>query len=164
MPSRSKSDRRYHLNLHLPSYKTGLPRWRWWSSNPPCQCRRHKRCGFNPWIGKIPWRRKWQPTPVFVPGESRGQRSLVGYIQSLGRYSCSSEKMEGREGRNHLKSIFPAGAFKLRTDLKINLKYFNKECSKCYKAELQVGKHKESLLSLPFHCSLSKRQPLAFSE
>ena len=40
-----------------------------------CQCR---RCGFNPWAGKIPWRRKWQPTPVFLPGESQGQRSLAG--------------------------------------------------------------------------------------
>ena len=44
-----------------------------------CQCRRHKRFGFNPWFGKIPWRRQWQPTPVFLPGESHGQRSLVGY-------------------------------------------------------------------------------------
>ena len=35
--------------------------------------------GFNPWVGKIPWRRKWQPTPVFLPGESQGQRSLAGY-------------------------------------------------------------------------------------
>ena len=34
---------------------------------------------FNPWVGKIPWRRTQQPTPVFLPGESRGQRSLVGY-------------------------------------------------------------------------------------
>ena len=34
---------------------------------------------FDPWIGKIPWRRKWQPTPVFLPGTSHGQRSLVGY-------------------------------------------------------------------------------------
>ena len=33
----------------------------------------------NPWVGKILWRRKWQPTPVFLPGESHGQRSLVGY-------------------------------------------------------------------------------------
>ena len=39
----------------------------------------HKRCGFDPWVRKIPWRRAWQPTPVFLPGESRGQRSLVGY-------------------------------------------------------------------------------------
>ena len=34
---------------------------------------------FNPRVGKIPWRRKWQPTPVFLPGESRGQRRLMGY-------------------------------------------------------------------------------------
>ena len=34
---------------------------------------------FHPWVGKIPWRRAWQPTPVFLPGESCGQRSLVGY-------------------------------------------------------------------------------------
>ena len=42
---------------------------------PACQCRRH---GFNPWVGKIPWRRKWQPTPVFLPGESPWT-ALVGY-------------------------------------------------------------------------------------
>ena len=35
--------------------------------------------GFDPWVGKIPWRRKWQPTPVFLPGEFHGWRSLVGY-------------------------------------------------------------------------------------
>ena len=40
------------------------------------QCRRHE---FNPWVRKIPSRRKGQPTPVFLPGESHGQRSLVGY-------------------------------------------------------------------------------------
>ena len=40
------------------------------------QCRTPR---FNPWVGKIPWRRAWQPTPVFLPGESQGQRSLVGY-------------------------------------------------------------------------------------
>ena len=37
------------------------------------------RYGFNPWVRKIPWNRKWQPTPVFLPGESHGQRSLVSY-------------------------------------------------------------------------------------
>jgi len=46
---------------------------------PACQCRRHKRHRFNPWIGKITWRNAWQPTPVFFPGEPRGLRSLVGY-------------------------------------------------------------------------------------
>ena len=44
-----------------------------------CQCKRHKRCGFDPWVRKIPWRRDWRPTPVFLPGEFHGQRSLVGY-------------------------------------------------------------------------------------
>ena len=46
---------------------------------PACQCRRHKRCGFDPWVRKIPWKRKWQPTPVFLPKEFCGQRILVGY-------------------------------------------------------------------------------------
>ena len=46
---------------------------------PAYQCRRHRRCGFDPWVWKIPWRRKWQPTPVFLPGKSHGQRSLAGY-------------------------------------------------------------------------------------
>ena len=44
---------------------------------PARQCRRYKRCGFYPWVGKILWSRKRQPTPVFLPGESHGQRSLV---------------------------------------------------------------------------------------
>ena len=46
---------------------------------PTCQCRTCKRGGFDPWVGKIPWRRAWQPTPVFFPGESRGQRNPVDY-------------------------------------------------------------------------------------
>jgi len=44
---------------------------------PARQCRRHKRCRFDPWVRKIPGRREWQPTPQFLPGESHGQRSLV---------------------------------------------------------------------------------------
>ena len=48
-------------------------------TEPACQHRRLKRRGFNPWVGKIPWRRQWQPTPVFLPGEPHGQRSLVDY-------------------------------------------------------------------------------------
>ena len=45
---------------------------------PACQCRRCKRHGFNSWVRKI-WRRTWQPTPVFLAGESHGQKSLAGY-------------------------------------------------------------------------------------
>ena len=46
---------------------------------PSCQCRTRKRLGSDPWVGKIPWRRAWQPTPVLLPGESHGQRSLAGF-------------------------------------------------------------------------------------
>ena len=44
-----------------------------------CQCRRCQRHRFSPWVGKVPYRRVWQPTPVFLPRKSQGQRSLAGY-------------------------------------------------------------------------------------
>ena len=47
--------------------------------NLPASAADGRDVGFNPWVRKIPWRRKWQPTPVFSPGESHGQRNLVGY-------------------------------------------------------------------------------------
>ena len=54
-------------------YHTRLPWWlRWWSI-----CLQSRRPGFDPWVGNIPWRRKWQPTPVLLPRKSYGRRSLV---------------------------------------------------------------------------------------
>jgi len=44
-----------------------------------CQSRRITKLRFDPWIGKIPWRRKWQPIPVLLPGKSHGRRGLAGY-------------------------------------------------------------------------------------
>ena len=61
--------------------KTGLFSGGSDGKEPTCQ---YRRPGFDPWIRKIPWRRKWQPTPVFLPGESHGQRKLVGYS----RWGC----------------------------------------------------------------------------
>ena len=63
------------------------PLWQCWGfpggpsgKEPACQCRRHERRGFSPWTGKVPWRGAWQqPTPVFLPGGSHGQRSQAGY-------------------------------------------------------------------------------------
>ena len=46
------------------------------NKKPACQCRKHR---LDPWVGKIPWRMAWKPTPAFLPGESHGQKSLVGY-------------------------------------------------------------------------------------
>ena len=64
---------------------------------PACQCRRQRRGRFIPWVGKIPWRRAWQLTPVFLPGESHGPKNLAGYslaksqtqLKWLSRHTCS---------------------------------------------------------------------------
>ena len=56
----------------------GHPRWLSCKEST-CQCRRRKRCGFDPWIGKIFQRRKWHPTPLFLPEKSHKQRCLAGY-------------------------------------------------------------------------------------
>ena len=48
-----------------------------------CQCRRHKRCGFDPWVGKIPSKRKWQFSPVFLPVEDERMRLLDGITDSM---------------------------------------------------------------------------------
>ena len=64
-----------HRNVHFPTTTAGGAS----GKESACQCRRRRRCGFDPWVGKIPWRRKWQSTPVFLPGKAHGQRSLMGY-------------------------------------------------------------------------------------
>ena len=67
----------------------GLPKWLN-DKEPACQCRRP---GFDPWVRKIPWRRKWQPTPIFSPGKSHGQRSLAGYNPWDHKESDTTEKL-----------------------------------------------------------------------
>ena len=63
------------------------------SKESTCQSRRCKRRGFDPWVGKIPCRRAWQPTPVSLPGESHGQRSLEGYSPWGHRESAMTEQL-----------------------------------------------------------------------
>ena len=79
----------------------GLPRWL--SRRLHLQCRRH---GFNPWVRKIPWRRKWQPTPVYLPGESHGQRNLAG-LQFMGsqRVGHNWTNLAGTQPLLHVKWI-----------------------------------------------------------
>ena len=64
----------------------GLP---WWLRGQSI-CR---QCGFNHWVRKTPWRRKWQPTPVLLPGKSHGQRSLVGYSRWDDKESDTIERL-----------------------------------------------------------------------
>ena len=81
-----------------------LPRW-FSTKESTCQFRRH---GFGPWVGKFTRRRKWQPTPVFLPGESHGQGSLVRYSpwgrkesdmnERLNSNNCSDERSFFRDG------------------------------------------------------------------
>ena len=61
---------------------------------PTCQCRRRERCEFDPWVRKIPWRRARQPTPVFLPGESHGWRSLVVYSPWGSKESDTTEQLQ----------------------------------------------------------------------
>ena len=67
-----------------------LPKW-CSGKESACQCRRCKSCGYNPRVGKIPCRRKWQPTPALLPGKFHGQRSLVGYSPWGGKESDMTE-------------------------------------------------------------------------
>jgi len=62
-------------------------------------CQQCRRPYLDPWIGKIPWRRKWQPTPVLLPGKSHGQRSLIGY-------SPWGRKESDRTQRLHFHFLF----------------------------------------------------------
>ena len=80
------------FNKTVLTFVSGLPRWLS-GKESTCQCRRCRRWRFNPWAGKIPWRRKWKPAPVFLPGESHGQRSLVGYSPWGHKQSDMSERL-----------------------------------------------------------------------
>ena len=80
------------------------------------QFRSHRRCSFDLWVGKVPWRSKWQPTPVFLVGESHRQRSLVGYSSwghkkldrtgGLTLFTSFKVRLRGADG---LAQVYPAG-------------------------------------------------------
>ena len=73
--------------FRLDSILVGLPRWLS-GKEFGCHCR---RCRFNPCVGKIPWKGKWLPTPVFLPGKTHGERSLAGYTPQGFKESDTTE-------------------------------------------------------------------------
>ena len=83
--------------------KIGLP---WWLSCKELTCLegRHGRHKFNPWVRKIPWRRKWQPIPLFLPGKSHGWRRLVGYSPWGHKESDMSEQLSIQVNKNKTNS------------------------------------------------------------
>ena len=86
---------------------------------PACQCRRCKNCRFNPWVGQIPWRRAWQPIPIFLPGESHGQRSLESYSPWGHRESDMTEATQ------HAPTVYvPVWMLYLNKNIKSNINKF----------------------------------------
>ena len=84
-----------------PKSHDGLPRWLS-GKESTYQCRRH---GFDPRVGKIPWRRKWQPTPEFLPGKFHEQRSLAGYSPWGGKESNTTKQLN-KNNKAHYKPQF----------------------------------------------------------
>ena len=107
------------VGCHCPLHQMALV-----VKNPPAQCTRCKRCRFDPWVRKITWRRTCQPTPVFFPGKSHGQRSLVGYSPWGHKESDTTEQMNTHthnhtKGRN-AKSVWKAiGSKSMKTTINI---------------------------------------------
>ena len=83
------------------------------------RCRSHR---LDPWVGKIPWRRAWQPAPVFLPGESHGQRSLAGYgprgFKELDTTERLNTAQRGLTGLLTIRSLFVLLASVFDSDLR----------------------------------------------
>ena len=75
----------------------GIPRW-CNGKESTWPYRRCKRCGFDPWVRKSPWRRKWQPTPGLLPGNPHGQRNLAGYSPRGREESDTTARVHTHEG------------------------------------------------------------------
>ena len=76
-----------------PSFPGGLP------------CRRYRRLKSNPWVRKIPWRREWQPTPVFLPGKSHGQSGLADSVHGVAKSWTRLKQL----GEHTLEGLSPQG-------------------------------------------------------
>ena len=69
---------------------------------PACQCRRPKRLGFNPWVRKIPWRRTWQFTPTFMPGESHRHKGALWTVHGVTEHWIKTEQLTSKNKRSQL--------------------------------------------------------------
>ena len=79
----------------------GLPWWLRWLRI----CLQGRRPGLDPWVGAIPWRKKWQPTPIFLPGEFHRQKSLLGYSSRGHKGSHTIEQLTFNVGHS-FASVF----------------------------------------------------------
>ena len=92
------------------------------SKESTCQCRRDRRCGFHPWVRKMPWRRKQQSMPVFLPGKFHGERSLVGYSHPWVTVSLFNAGTHQKHHQKlHTAGVEWSGDFSKITELLINI-------------------------------------------
>jgi len=79
-PTASSLEAEIRYDVSVLWYNYPIPESQWLSGKRiRLKCRKHRRCKSNPWVRKIPWRRTWQPTLVFLPGKCHGQRNLESY-------------------------------------------------------------------------------------
>ena len=76
-----------------------------YGKEPTCQCRSRKRQGFDPWVGKIPWSRKWQPTPVFLPGESHRQKGWGTTVHRVTKCQTGLKQLSAHTHGNFMFNI-----------------------------------------------------------
>ena len=111
------SDKNSYMNIHL--YLSGASQLALMVKNPPANAGDIKRHRFNPWVGEIPWRRKWQPTALFLPGESLGQRTWQTTVPGVTKSQTQLENSPVVPQK--IKHIYPMiHSFSFRYKLKRN--------------------------------------------
>ena len=100
--------------------------WQFSGKQSTCRCRRCKRPGFHLWVRKIPWRKKWQPTPIFLSGKPHGERSLAGYSpwhhKRVGHDLVTKQQQGDRRGQGSLVCCSPWDHKELDTTQQLNKK------------------------------------------
>ena len=104
LKKREANIRRRSVNMSIYTH-IGPPRWLS-GKEFTCEFRSQRRLRFDPWIKKLPWWRAGQPTSVFLPGESHGQRSLAGYSPWDHKELCTTEACTQREKHNKYSQTY----------------------------------------------------------
>ena len=105
--------------------------------NLPFQCR---RCRFHPWAGKVPWRRKWKPTPAFLPGKYHGQRFLAGSSRGGLRESGMTYWLNNNNAQRVFKIVWL-----IQTELSVELFLFM-----CLITNINISYYKGKMISLRY--------------
>ena len=129
--------------------KFGLPRWL--SGKESAHLCRRQRCEFDPWVGKIPWRRKWQAAPIFLSGESHGQRGLVGCSLSdhkkldATEYACMrvkfKNKIKFKKNKKKIKGWEEVVVIGIQSWNSLGDSYLEKSCDSMLKSHPIQGKN-----------------------